>query len=411
MLACDVVVVGGGPAGAAAAIVLARAGRDVVLVDRAAFPRDKTCGDGLTTLALRRLEQLGLRLADVDGLQPLSGAVIRTPAGRLVPLPFPTDGLFAAVAPRRTLDAAVLDLARAAGAKVLDGHAFTGTVRTPGAGDRADGWIELDVRGAGPVRSRYAVGADGMWSPLRKALGAGEAGYLGDAHAFRQYHSGVSGLAAEQLVVWFDADLLPGYAWSFPLPGGRANVGLGIHRAPGRRIQDMKALWPEVLARPHVRAALGPDARPEEPARAWPIPARVDHVRLATGRALFVGDAAAAVDPVSGEGIGQALLSGELAAQAILAAGATRPALARERYEASVRHELVADHRLSRALLATLATPRRAELALGAVGLTDWTRRNVARWLWEDEPRAIALTPSRWHRRFLARPSPFAIER
>jgi menaquinone-9 beta-reductase len=117
------------------------------------------------------------------------------------------------------------------------------------------------------------------------------------------------------------------------------------------------------------------------------------------------------VDPVSGEGIGQALLSGELAAQAILAAGATRPALARERYEASVRHELVADHRLSRALLATLATPRRAELALGAVGLTDWTRRNVARWLWEDEPRAIALTPSRWHRRFLARPSPFAIER
>jgi flavin-dependent dehydrogenase len=156
-----------------------------------------------------------------------------------------------------------------------------------------------------------------------------------------------------------------------------------------------------------VREALGPDARPDEPVRAWPIPTRVTRAHLAWGRALFAGDAIAAVDPFSGEGIGQALLTGELAAHAVLAAGATRPAEARRRYEAAVRRELFADHAMSQALLHTLSTPRRAELSLGLGALTPWTRRNVARWLWEDEPRAIALTPSRWHRRFLTQPSPY----
>ncbi len=92
--------------------------------------------------------------------------------------------------------------------------------------------IELDVDGLGTLCASFAVGADGMWSPLRKALGASEPGYLGEWHAFRQYFSHV-GPAAAGLWVWFDADILPGYAWSFPLPGGRANVGFGI--PPGWR--------------------------------------------------------------------------------------------------------------------------------------------------------------------------------
>ena len=93
-----------------------------------------------------------------------------------------------------------------------------------------DDRIVIDVDALGPVTSRYVVAADGMWSPVRKALGCGEPGYLGEWHAFRQYFDGVTGNAADRLWVWFEPDLLPGYAWSFPLPDGRANVGFGVLR-------------------------------------------------------------------------------------------------------------------------------------------------------------------------------------
>src|SRR5436189_3882596 len=110
MLPADVAVVGGGPAGAAAAIALARHGREVVLVDRARFPRDKCCGDGLTAGALRQYEALGLRPSMVPSWQVVDDVVVRSPSGRRVRLPMPRgQGMFAAVARRADLDSALLD--------------------------------------------------------------------------------------------------------------------------------------------------------------------------------------------------------------------------------------------------------------------------------------------------------------
>ncbi len=398
----DVAVVGGGPAGSAAAVTLARAGRRVVLVDKARFPRDKICGDGLTTGALRLLQGLGLRPASVSSWQVVAEAVVRSPTGRAVRFALPAgQGTFAAVTRRAHLDAAVLDLARDAGVDVRDGHAVTGAEV---AGDR----VRLDVAGIGEISARYAIGADGMWSPLRRCLGASQPGYRGEWHAFRQYFTGV-GPGAAALHVWFEADLLPGYAWSFPLPGGRANVGFGIQRGGRYSVREMASVWPDLLARPHVRAALGPDAEPESPHRAWPIPARIDQVELTAGegRVLFVGDAAAATDPMTGEGIAQALLTGIRAAEAVDGAGPYAPSDAARRYTGAVRRELVADHRMSMLLIRALRHRRGAEAAVRIAGATDWTRRNFARWLFEDEPRAAALTPSRWHRGFLARPGAY----
>jgi geranylgeranyl reductase family protein len=392
----EVVVVGGGPAGAAAAITLARAGTPVLLVDKARFPRDKCCGDGLTADALRQLEGLGLRPDAVPDWQPVHEVFVRSPVGRTVAFPLPDDGLYAVVAPRAQLDAALLDVARAAGVKVADGHSLTGARAVAGG-------VEVDVDGLGTITAPYVIGADGAWSPLRKALGANEPGYLGDWHAFRQYFSGV-GPQAAGLWIWFEPDLLPGYAWSFPLPGGRANVGFGIQRDAGIPIREMKDMWPELLARPAVREVLGDTAVPEGVHKAWPIPARIDKMPLTAGagRALFVGDAACATDPMTGEGIAQALLTGRRAAEAVLAGGGLS---GRERgndvaaaYQKVVEHELFADHRLARLLSRALSHRKGVRIALRVAGSSDWTRRNFGRWLFEDYPRAAVITPSRWHR-------------
>jgi flavin-dependent dehydrogenase len=168
----------------------------------------------------------------------------------------------------------------------------------------------------------------------------------------------------------------------------------------------MKALWPDLLARPHIAAVLGPDAKPEAPHRAWPIPARIDDIVLHTERTMFVGDAAAATDPMTGEGIGQALLTGILAAQAI-EVGRTDPGAVTSTYQRSALAALEADHKMSMLLIRALRHRKGARAAVRIAGATGWTRRNFARWLFEDYPRAIAVTPRRWRRGTLTGPGTY----
>ena len=381
---CDLLVVGAGPAGAAAAIRAAAAGLSVVVCDKATFPRDKTCGDGLTTTALRLLQRLGLDPATVDGWEPVGEVVLRSPSGRIVQLPLPADGIYAAVAPRSSLDTALLDVAARRGAEIRQGAALQ-ALRTNGAG------VEATADGE-TLTARYVVAADGMYSTVRRLTGVAGP-HLGEWHAFRQYFTGV---ADRRLWVFFEPDLLPGYAWVFPLAGGRANVGFGIPRRPGLSARPMAGLWRDLLERPSLRAALG-DAEPEGHHRAWPIPADLGRAPLSTGRILFTGDAAGATDPMTGEGIAQALVTGILAAEAIAGGDTDSEAVAR-RYDAAVQHHLARDLRFAASLARILASTRGARAAIRAAGLTPWTRRNFARWMFEDYPRALVVTPARWHR-------------
>ena len=228
----DVAIIGAGPAGAAAAIALARAGREVMVFDKATFPRDKCCGDGLTTGCLRRLDALGLDPTTIPSWTWVNDVQITPPNGHRRTFPLPRhQGRFAAVATRVELDAALVELARKANASVFEGHALTE------AAQHADS-VRLTFENAdGPVevRAKHVVAADGMWSPTRKLLRVGSPAdsdtvYLGEWHGYRQYVSNVHTSASRDLCVWFDRDIVPGYLWCFPLADGRVNLGFGVER-------------------------------------------------------------------------------------------------------------------------------------------------------------------------------------
>jgi geranylgeranyl reductase family protein len=385
----DVLVVGAGPAGAAAGLAARRRGLDVLVVDKARFPRDKTCGDGLTTAALRFLEQLGLDLRTLPGYMAVRETVLVSPSGRRVSLPLPRDSDYAAVVPRVELDSALVAKARDSGVEVRDGTAVS-------AVEVGSDGVTVSLGDNGAVRAGFVVAADGHYSFVRRSLRPPAPPELGTWHAFRQYFRGVDD---PRLFVLFEADLLPGYAWVFPLPDGRANVGFGVLRRPGMSGKELNARWRELLERDSVRAVLGPAAEPEATHRAWPIPASFEYDALADGRVLYVGDAANAVDPLTGEGIAQALETAILAVDAIATGDAAGVG---QRYRDGVRRALGRDLRFAAALQRVLRSRRGARAAVRVAGLTPWTRRHFARWMFEVYPRALLLTPDRWRRGMFA---------
>ncbi|MFZ9518088.1 MAG: NAD(P)/FAD-dependent oxidoreductase [Ilumatobacteraceae bacterium] len=388
----DVLIVGAGPAGIAAALTAQQRGLSVCVIDKATFPRDKCCGDGLTTGALRLLQQLGLRPSTVASWKVCRDVVLRSPSGRTVELQLPDDGQFAAIASRMDLDAALVDHARQRGVLVREGVSFVDI--------SCDGDYHVTTSD-GVVTARVVIAADGMWSPVRKALQPDRSPYLGEWHALRQYAHNVTGPASDRLYVWFEPDLLPGYAWSFPLADGRVNLGFGILRGATQKVGDMKSLWASVLSRPHIRQALGDAAVIDDKVSAWPIPARVTSATLSVDNVLFVGDAASATDVLTGEGIGQALLSGMLAGAAAASSAPSRT------YEREMHKHFFADHRMSEILGRILSNERLARGALRIIDGGSWRKQKFVRWMFEDEPRASALTPRRWHRGYLSSPGAY----
>ena len=396
----DLLVVGAGPAGVAAACTARARGLSVTVLDRSRFPRDKVCGDGLTAGALRLLEGLGVAVPAISGTTPVTRVVVAGPDGRRVHLPLPGDGLHSVVTPRRDLDDALVRRARAVGVPVEEERLVV-AVRTGTEHVAVD---HTDPDGGDPrtVTARHVVAADGHWSTVRRCVDPTGGNRLGTWHAFRQYFRGVD---ERRLWVLFEADLLPGYAWVFPLPDGRANVGFGVLRDPATSGKVLAATWRDLLARPAVRAVLGPDAEPDDRHRAWPIPTDYDPRRTTAGRVLFVGDAAGVVDPMTGEGVAQALETGILAATAVAAGGPVASVAAD--YRRAVDRALGRDLRFAARLQRVLRSPRGVRATLRCVDASDWTRRNFARWMFEDYPRALLGTPDRWRRGAFTPPGAF----
>ncbi|GIG28188.1 geranylgeranyl reductase family protein [Cellulomonas marina] len=331
----DLVVVGAGPAGAAAALgaLRARPGARVLLLDRADFPRDKACGDGIAPHALDVLADLG-----VTGLLDDRHTVthLRLEAGDAV-----VDREMARpawVVPRRVLDTRLVAAAVDAGA-VLRRHRVRAVRTTPGS-------VVLDET----VRARVVVGADGVHSAIRSALAP--PGHHRRALAVRAYAPTPPGQEGRQIIRFVPGRSLS-YAWAFDRGDGLSNVGYGELLASGRRGAPVPAPGRAQLV---ARAAdLLPgrtdDACDWRGAHLPLMPARLRHP--SSGRVLLAGDAAALVNPVSGEGIAYALMSGAAAGRA----AATSPHAPARPYRRELRRLLAAHARDTAAAARLVAAP------------------------------------------------------
>jgi geranylgeranyl reductase family protein len=332
------VVVGAGPAGAAAALEARRLRPDatVALVDKAAFPRDKACGDGIGPHATDELAALGAS-GVLEGYPPIRGLRLRSPSGmEVVGDPARPNH----VVPRAVLDARLVEAATAAGVELH--HAAVRRL------ERHDGMVVVD----GDLAARVVVGADGANSIVRRLLGAPPNPDRALAIAVRGYAPAPAG-RPEQLIAWV-AEGWPAYVWSFPTGTGVANVGYGLLRS---RFHGGRA---ELHQRLHD---LLPEADPDPASlRAHHLPFSSSRPPLGRGRVLLAGDAASLVNPLSGEGIYYALLSGRLAARAALTAPRDPVAAYRRLLTRALGRHLRHASVLARAIHA----PALAEAGLGA---------------------------------------------
>ncbi len=313
----DIVVVGAGPAGSSLALLMARAGANVLLLDKARFPRDKTCGGGLTPRAMAVLERFGL-LEAVESIaaQRVTGAHLRSPSGHVWRMEFDEidSGLppFGLIVPRYKLDEFLVEQAVAAGASFRPGAGVTDLMmegrRVVGVTARHDGRREEILA---PLTA-IATGASISLLKRLRLLQRMPPVIL----AARGYYSGVTGLEGS-LEFYFEGDMLPGYAWVFPMGDGRANVGMGMF-PKGQRGSPRQMLEDFVRSGPAADRFRG--ARLDGRIKGYPL--RTDYPLYdACGDGfILLGESMGLVNPVSGEGIDLALESAEIAAPVALSA-------------------------------------------------------------------------------------------
>ncbi len=393
----DVLVVGAGPAGSAAAAWAAQAGYDVLLADAAVFPRDKTCGDGLTPRAIGELQKLGLE--DWLRAHTVNQGLRAHGFGQTLLLPWPGGTLpaWGSAVARTELDDHLRTTAIKAGAEAVDGARAVG-VRMDG--DRVAA-VEF-ARGSARDGERFEVAcdrlvvADGVRSPLGKLLG-------------REWHRetvyGVAGRSYADSTMsddpWISSHLelrdeqgqvLSGYGWIFPLGNGEVNVGVGTLATAKRPAEiAVKPLMAHYAAQRRADFGLGDELR-------MPTSALLPMGGAVSGVAgvnwALIGDAAACVNPLNGEGIDYGLESGRLLVETMAEHSDLShawPALLREHYGEAFS--------IARRLAGLVTVPRVLP-ALGPAGMrSDWLMTLALRWMGNlvtDEDRDRAARIWRW---------------
>lgn len=314
----EIIIVGAGPAGATAAILLARLGHDVLLLDRQPFPRDKACGDAVSAGTIALLQGLGMapvieQAVAAKRWYAVNALRLTSTRGYQLEANFPANKR-GYIAPRIHFDATIQSHALVCGAEFRCAH-VTGPLIEQG---RVTGVITRTAGIEEKIRAKVVIGADGATSVIARKLRPQPFAATYRAVALRAYVEGVE-LTPHCIEFYFFSNILPGgYAWLFPLGEGRANIGLGLRldRFQQRKATlDLRQALEQFMAHPAIKPRLTPSYAVHDVAT-WPLNLGPQpKVRYAWAGALLIGDAAGLTNALTGAGIYNALLSAQLAAE------------------------------------------------------------------------------------------------
>lgn len=317
----EVVISGSGPAGAFTAALLASKGHDVLLIDKEEFPRDKVCGDAVSTRVFDLLGEVGIKgelesAVDERLFNPVSALQLTSPAGHLLSVRNGRGrwGYSAVVAPRIHFDELIRKRALALGVEFLRSR-----VERPMVEKGCVQGVRVLHKGRWKdIKARITVGADGANSVIAAALRPQKKQM--DEHralALRVYSEGFD-VIPDTVEFFLYRQILPGYAWVFPFGDGRANIGLGMRLDCYRKAKrSLKEMLDQFLSLPAIRGRVKGKIKLTDQA-AWPLNfGSQKGFQYAFDGALLVGDAAGFTNPLTGGGIYMSLVSGKLAAAII----------------------------------------------------------------------------------------------
>ncbi len=385
-------MIGGGPAGASAAYWLARHGHDVTIVERKSFPREKTCGDGLTPRAVHQLNEMGL----ADQLLPFHryNGLRATGMGRQLELQWPTHPVYPQhgyVVRRRELDSMVASNAVAAGATLLEGHEalqpivdrgfVRGAVVQPAMGEPIE------------IRARYVVVADGANSRFGRSLGTFRTREWPYGTAIRTYWE-----SPRHAEPWIESALdvkdrngnpMPGYGWIFPVGDGTVNIGVGLLST----FREFKSVNTTHLLDAYAhqvadRWEIDPD-QPECKATSGRIPMGGSVGPKAGPSYLVIGDASGSVNPFNGEGIDYAYETARMAAQVLHEALDAGDPTVLQRYPSLLDDEYGEYFKVARLFARVIGRPalmrELTRAGMHSRTLMEWVLRIMANLLRPDE--------------------------
>lgn len=314
---CDVLIVGGGPAGSGLAFHLASQGCKVIVAEAEIFPRDKVCGDGVSPIALAELQAMGItqtkKFACTNEIKQV-GLFIRNDKV-MIDLSRPAHlPLHAHIIPRIELDHWIYSAACAAGAKYIESSRVTGFVIKPGLAiaELKQGRREFTIR------AKMIVGADGSRSTIARQMNGNKPDSEFQLIGLRSYYENVNG-PADRVDIYFSEESFPGIFWMFPKGPSGANIGMAmVSQTLPLKTPDVKQLLVNhVTKNEDIRQRIG-KGKMTGKVMGWPISFYNSKTNITGDRLLLIGDAAGLINPLSGDGIQYALLSARWAAETII---------------------------------------------------------------------------------------------